>query len=283
MGSSITVRHLVAGTLGAALLRNWYRDGDVNEQRRRELVDVLSGDPDDLLDVVLDPTERDLLSGYAQWSEHYDGHNPLIAVEEQVTIPILDRLVHADVRALDAGCGTGRNAALLAERGAEVIGFDQSAEMLAIAQAKVPSGRFDLAEFAALPYPDEHIDVIVSSLAVCHLPDPTIALGEFRRVIRPGGTVVVADPHPDARALGGQAFFGFRLGEPLPWVRNHFHPASTWLRACRDVGFGVVDCVEVPYREVQHASHPAFGRYPDAVRAATGDLHGLWVWTFRRD
>lgn len=121
------------------------------------------------------------------------------------------------------------------------------------------------------------------SLALCHLPDVTGALVEVRRVLRPGGTLVIADPHPDSRVLGGQAFYrGGGQGGPVRWVRNHYHPASTWLRAFRAAGLTVADCQEPTYTESAMASSPSWSTYPDATRAAMAGLSILWVWTIRR-
>ena len=52
---------------------------------------------------------------------------------------------------VDAACGTGRYAAHLAARGRDVVGVDIAAEMLAIAEARVPTGRFVVGDLCALP------------------------------------------------------------------------------------------------------------------------------------
>ena len=99
----------------------------------------------------------------------------------------------------------------------------------------------------------------------------------------PGGTLVIADPHAAAGVVGGQAFYGGIVpGRPMRWVRNHYHPASTWLRAFRTAGLLVEDCIEPAMGPAQIESSPASRVFPDATRTAVEGLPGLWVWELRR-
>lgn len=96
-------------------------------------------------------------------------------------------------RVLDVGCGTGAVAAALAERAsAKVWGVEASAEMLAVARARVPSG-VGLKQGRAedLPFRDGWFDRVVYSLVI-HLVDRPVALAEAARVLVDGGRIVVA-------------------------------------------------------------------------------------------
>jgi ubiquinone/menaquinone biosynthesis C-methylase UbiE len=95
-------------------------------------------------------------------------------------------------RVLDVGCGTGRLAAALAERGAKVWGVEPSAEMLAQARTAVGPG-VGLKQGSAeeLPFKDGWFDRAVLRLVV-HLVDRPRAFAELRRVLAPGGRVLVA-------------------------------------------------------------------------------------------
>lgn len=271
------------GTLGLSLIRHWYVDGQANKTRVAELRDLLGRLDQEPYAMALNPVSRDLDTGYAEWAETYDGPNPMVAAEEAVVHAILDRHAGPGVRALDAGCGTGRHAAFLAEQGCRVTGTDRSGAMLERARGKVPGAEFHLADLRELPFRDRTFDLAVVSLALSHLADPTDALVELCRVLRSGGTLVISDPHPSSLALGGQAFYGGpRDGVQLRWVRNHHHPASTWLRGFRTAGLEVVDCAEPPYSEAEAALHPASAEYPEATRTAMVGFPFLWVWTLRR-
>ena len=281
--SEVHAAHYFAGIVGTSIVRRWYEDGAFNEVRLQELADLIAGRHEFPHSLVLQPQEHDLLDGYARWAETYDGPNPLIEAEEPHVHAALAPLLGPGVRALDAACGTGRHAAHMAAHGCDVDGVDQSAEMLEVAGSKVPTASFHQAELQALPFESGTFDVATCALALCHLPEPSSAVVELGRVLRPGGTLVVTDPHPSAAMLGGQAFFGGIVpGEPMRFVRNHAHTASTWLRAFRIAGLEVVDCLEPPFTDAQVSSSPAAIMFPAAAAAATEGLSGMWVWHLQR-
>lgn len=103
-------------------------------------------------------------------------------------------------RVLDAGCGSGPLAAALRDQGAIVSGFDLSPAMIDLARERLGHDAdllvADLAE--PLPYEDDTFDVVASSLALHYLEDWIAPLTELRRILRPGGRLVVSVPHPAA-------------------------------------------------------------------------------------
>ena len=96
-------------------------------------------------------------------------------------------------RWLDVGCGTGAlTETVLVERSpAAIVGVDPSPDFLALAATRIPEPRatFRPGHAQALPLEDAAVDVVVSGLVLNFVPDRVAALGEMRRVIRPGGTV----------------------------------------------------------------------------------------------
>jgi len=95
-------------------------------------------------------------------------------------------------RLLDAGCGTGMNLSALAGRGWEVFGVDASPRALAFAKRR---GAFPLrrARIQSLPFPDASFDLVYSMDVVYMLDRPELeaALAELRRVLRPGGRLLL--------------------------------------------------------------------------------------------
>jgi SAM-dependent methyltransferase len=133
-------------------------------------------------------------------------------------VELVDRVVElgrlgGGARVLDVGCGTGRVAAALAERGAKVWGVDPSAGMLEVARSRVPSSvglREGRAE--ALPFRDAWFDGAVCMLSV-HLLDRPRAFGELARVLVPGGRLLIATFDP-------AHFDGFWLNRLFPTMRR---------------------------------------------------------------
>lgn len=127
-------------------------------------------------------------------------------------------------RVLDAACGPGLYAKELTARGAELVGFDQSPRMVALAQQNVPNAQFrvhDLAEPMAW-LTDASIDLVLVALAMEYLDDRVSALGELRRVLKPSGALVLSRLHP--------------TGDWLRHGGNYFQPRvieETWSRGWR--------------------------------------------------
>jgi ubiquinone/menaquinone biosynthesis C-methylase UbiE len=104
-------------------------------------------------------------------------------------------------RILDVGCGTGFLVRLLADMvgpNAMVLGVDAAPEMVAHAAARsrsLANCRFEVGSASALAYPDRGFDLVMSSLTLHHLApeDQLPAIKEMRRVLRPGGRLLVAE------------------------------------------------------------------------------------------
>lgn len=138
-------------------------------------------------------------------------------------------------RVLDVGCGTGRLAALLAERhGCKVWGVDVSAEMLAVARERVPRGvGLKLAPAEDLPFRDATFERAVLTLVVHHLDRPR-AFGEIARVLEPGGRLALLTFDPPS-------FEGYYLNRYFPSIRAidsaRFPDAQSLERDLREAGF----------------------------------------------
>jgi ubiquinone/menaquinone biosynthesis C-methylase UbiE len=140
---------------------------------------------------------------------------------------------------LDVGCGPGylsRRAARAVGPSGRVEGIDPSPEAIAYATRNAPpNATFLVAVAEHLPHPDRTFDVVVSSLAFHHIrPDQrTAALREMRRVLRPGGRLLIADFRPPRNRLVKHLVGAF-TGDAL----KH-NPIDELPRLVTDAGFVV--------------------------------------------
>jgi SAM-dependent methyltransferase len=116
---------------------------------------------------------------------------------------------------LDCPCGYGRHTVPLAEAGYRVVGADRSKAQLAEARRRSDAVRFVEADYRELPFDDGTFDCVLNlftSIGYAGEEGDRQAFTEFRRVLRPGGALVVETMHRDRLARIFQA----RRWDPLP-------------------------------------------------------------------
>ncbi|WP_306214375.1 class I SAM-dependent methyltransferase [Actinoplanes sp. RD1] len=93
----------------------------------------------------------------------------------------------------DVGCGPGHFTAYLAGRGVDAFGIDLSPGMIAVARREHPGLRFEVGSMTGLELGEASVGGLLSFFALIHVPDEEVpaVLAEFRRVLRPGGVVLV--------------------------------------------------------------------------------------------
>jgi SAM-dependent methyltransferase len=98
-------------------------------------------------------------------------------------------------RVLEVGCGTGVITGLISGLPgvAEVVGVDPLPYFVERARERLPDVRFEVGDGRSLPFTDGDFDGVVFSTTLCHIPGPEQALGEARRVLRPGAFLMVYD------------------------------------------------------------------------------------------
>lgn len=272
------LREVLVGIEGVALVRRLFTGSDEEAQRRIDEVGRILADAEGAtLGMGADVTRLEVADGYARWAATYDGpDNPLISVEQPVVRAILDGMPPA--RVLDAACGTGRHARYLAERGHHVTGVDVTPEMLARAQASVPTGRFLLGDVCDLPLENAGFDLAVCALALDHVEDLELSIAQLTRVVRPGGRVIISCIHPILSVLGAVAYFRDVDGESA-FVRGHFHSHADYLTAIVAAGLQLRVCIEAPFgRKEVEMQQPARALVPEAAEAAYLGLPAVLVW-----
>ena len=145
------------------------------------------------------------LNDYDSFAEGYSASNETSFVNAHYERPAMLALA-GDVtgrRILDTGCGSGPLSAALRDRGAIVTGIDKSAGMLEQARRRLgDDADLQVAELGSpLPFPDDAFDDITASLVLHYLQDWGPALAELRRLLKPGGRLIVSVDHPFAENL----------------------------------------------------------------------------------
>jgi ubiquinone/menaquinone biosynthesis C-methylase UbiE len=164
----------------------------------------------------------------------------------------LARLEPGDV-VLDVGCGTGTLAIAAKRRVGStgiVHGIDASPEMIERARRKAAKAgvdvAFETAIVEALPYPDAHFDVVLSTLMLHHLPRSVRqqCAREMRRVLKPGGRVLAVDFGTSARERKGL----------LARLHRHGHLAlGDIIALLSEAGLSVVESGSVGIRDLEFA------------------------------
>ena len=101
--------------------------------------------------------------------------------------------IGAGTRVLDVGCGSGEFCRLAAARGAVVSGIDAAEAMIEIARRRVPGADLRVGAMERLPWEDGGFDLVTAFNAFQFAADFSAALGEARRVTRPGGAVAICN------------------------------------------------------------------------------------------
>jgi len=159
----------------------------------------------------LEPTgERMILEHYKSSPEDF-----VIYLMHVATYRFAERYTQGK-RVLDYGCGSGYGSAQIARTAAHVTAVDVSDEAIAHARTQFGGDNIDFAVIdpsAPLPFADASFDTVLSFQVFEHVEDTDRYLAEIRRVLVPGGTLLLVTPDRSTRLLPGQR----------PWNRWHVH------------------------------------------------------------
>jgi ubiquinone/menaquinone biosynthesis C-methylase UbiE len=201
-------------------------------------------------------TARDVFDIAAQYYVDHVGTALSPATEAPVDRSLLDAFVelvlrHDVRRVADVGCGPGRVAVFLADRGLDFIGVDVSHAMINIARAAHPHIEFQEGQLDALPIDSGTLSGVVSWYSIIYTPPDRLceSFEEFARVLRPEGYLLVgfqAEGVPVTREYA----LGTRLS--LTSYRHGLHEVTSHLE---NAGFTIY-CTALRASDLEHESTP---------------------------
>lgn len=160
-------------------------------------------------------------------------------------------------RLLDAGCGAGGACFLAAHNyGAETWGFDASAEMIALAQQRLPSGHFAVGDLAAPPFGDQRFHVIHTANALQFAADVPAVLQAWKQCLVVPGSIVVGLWAPLEENEQRHILLAMRALMPDPPAV--IAPFALSRRGCLEALFQ-----EAGFRSVEARDVPTIFEYPD--------------------
>jgi SAM-dependent methyltransferase len=179
---------------------------------------------------------------------------------EHVLDPMMnDRVARGRFQnALDVGCGEGRFCRQLKARGVAAIGIDPTPQLLETARQRDPSGDYRLGRAEQLAFDDASFDLVVSYVTLVDIPDYRAGIREMARVLKPGGSLLIANLTGFTSACADRGWVkdedGQHLHFPLDryleessfWIewagiriRNWHRPLSAYMSAFLDNGLNL--------------------------------------------
>lgn len=161
---------------------------------------------------------------------------------------------------VDVGCGTGR---AVSELGAGAVGIDPDPTMLDVARARFPGIDVRVADAASLPFDDAGVRGYRADKVYHVLPDPGAALAEARRVLAPGGRIVLVGQDWDTIVIeSGVPEVTRRIVHARADTIEHPRIARAYRNLLLDHGFG----------DVSLTVHTAVLAHPGALNLLTSHV-----------
>lgn len=196
---------------------------------------------------VPDPDHMRVRESYDAVAEEYRArigdelaHKPL----DRALLGALVETAGPGAAIVDLGCGPGHVTGWLAARGARAVGVDLSPGMVAVARREHPEAEFRQGDLLRLPAADAEFDAAVALYSLIHLATGELpaAFAEARRVLRPGGRLLVAF-HLGAEVRRMTDWWGHAVD-----VEFHFRASGAVSDAMTAAGFAVEALMErTPY------------------------------------
>lgn len=188
-------------------------------------------------------------------------------------------------RALDVGCGTGRNTVLLAGRYDEVLGIDAAPGMIEFAakERACPNVRYEVRDlFELTPGQDGLFDAVLAFSFVLHVGTPDIVLPHLRTLVAPGGRLVIVEPQrpPTWGEKGWQTDLAFMSARAAFDASGDLDDAISALRLVLSPNWLRISQLSVPPTRAEFFEHYA-AALPGVEVDEGGDSLGYFTASWR--
>jgi ubiquinone/menaquinone biosynthesis C-methylase UbiE len=178
-------------------------------------------------------------AAYDIWAGQYDAQpdNLMLALDEALFASLMKDVSFTDKIVADVGCGTGRHwNKIYMQQPALFKGYDVSQGMLDVLKQKFPKAEtHQLSDNTLKGLNDKNCDVLITTLAIAHIPDIENAFREWNRVLKNGATILLTDYHPDTLSKGGNRTF-VHEGKKIA-VKNYIHSLDKVRNLFHTLGF----------------------------------------------
>lgn len=190
---------------------------------------------------------------------------------------------HPGARVLDLGCGAGHVSFFTAPHVARVVAYDLSADMLGVVAGEATKRGFtnvdtQLGAAESLPFEDATFDLVFSRYSAHHWADVGAALREMRRVLKPGGRVVICDVASTGQPLFDTYLQAVEVLRDTSHVRNY--STAEWLTMAASAGFCVAS-VTPRTLELDFKTWTARMRTPEPMQVAIRALQNAMANSVR--
>jgi ubiquinone/menaquinone biosynthesis C-methylase UbiE len=158
--------------------------------------------------------------------EFYHSSNPLVSYLHNRRIGIVRELIQKTEAQtlLEVGSGDGYVLKALSDLPVSLTGIEISEKRIERSRGLVPQAEIVAGDARDMPFESQSFDLVVCSEVLEHVPEPERAIAEMKRVVRPGGLVIVTVPQERNWQLGRLALLRFPIR--IPDHINHFSVSS---------------------------------------------------------
>ena len=188
--------------------------------------------------------KRIVRAGYDKIAEEYQADRGMFERREE--LEELVRLLPADARVLDVGCGAGVPVAdFLVKAGFEVVGVDFSESMLKLARRNVPKAELVKEDMTRLGFKDNSFDALTAFYSIIHVPrQKHLSLfRSFHRILSPKGVMLICMGPEEWEAI--DEYYGTKMF----W--SHYSPERS-LQLVRDAKFQIIFGKHIPSGGERH-------------------------------